>query len=112
MLQKIKDIPKRLALLIILLYQKIISPLLGSNKCRYYPSCSEYTKISLKKYGFIKGAISGIFRILRCAPFSKGGIDFPPDQFCFKEIFRKWKCYVFHKESKDPRCLSNPQESN
>lgn len=112
MYQKIKDIPKRLALFLILIYQKIISPLLGGNKCRYYPTCSEYTKESFNKHGFFKGAILGITRILRCAPYSKGGIDFPPKQFSFKEIFLKWKCLVFHKKSKDPHCLSNSLESN
>lgn len=112
MLKKIKDIPKKLALLIIFFYQKIISPLLGNNKCRYYPSCSEYTRKSLEKHGLIKGAILGISRILRCAPYSKGGIDFPPNYFSFKEVLKKWKYDVFLKTSKDPLYPSDPPESN
>ena len=38
-------------------------------------TCSEYTKQAIEKYGCIKGIIKGIFRILKCNPFSKGGYD-------------------------------------
>lgn len=55
-------------------YQKYISPILGNN-CKYYPSCSEYTKQAIDKYGAIKGSFYGIKRICRCNPFSKGGYD-------------------------------------
>jgi len=55
-------------------YQKYISPILGNN-CKYYPSCSEYTKQAIDKYGAIKGSFYGIKRIFRCNPFSKGGYD-------------------------------------
>ena len=49
---------------IIEFYQKNISPLLGHN-CKYYPTCSEYTKQAIKKYGAVKGTIKGIIRILK-----------------------------------------------
>lgn len=55
-------------------YQKYISPLLGKN-CKYYPTCSEYTRQAIEKYGVVKGLFFGIKRILRCNPFSKGGYD-------------------------------------
>ncbi|MCR5186739.1 MAG: membrane protein insertion efficiency factor YidD [Clostridia bacterium] len=55
-------------------YQNKISPLLG-HRCKYYPSCSEYTKQAIEKYGFFKGVGRGIIRILKCNPFSKGGYD-------------------------------------
>ncbi len=55
-------------------YQKYISPILGNN-CKYYPSCSEYTKQAIEKYGAVKGSFYGIKRIVRCNPFSKGGYD-------------------------------------
>jgi len=57
-------------------YQDFISPLLGRN-CRFYPSCSEYAKQALEKYGVFKGLIFSCWRILRCHPFSKGGVDLP-----------------------------------
>lgn len=45
--------------------------------CRFYPSCSDYAIESLEKYGLIKGLLKSIWRIIRCNPFSKGGIDLP-----------------------------------
>ena len=44
-------------------------------KCKYYPTCSEYTKQAVKKYGVFKGGFLGISRIFRCNFFSKGGYD-------------------------------------
>jgi len=45
--------------------------------CKYHPTCSEYTAQAVDKYGLIGGLTKGIFRILRCNPLSKGGIDLP-----------------------------------
>ena len=58
-------------------YQKHISLWLDSKniKCKYYPTCSEYTKQAIEKYGAFKGGLMGMWRILRCNPFSKGGYD-------------------------------------
>ncbi|HEY0983394.1 membrane protein insertion efficiency factor YidD [Schlesneria sp.] len=61
---------------VVRLYQRLISPLLGSN-CRFYPSCSNYFIEAVEKYGPIVGAWKGIWRILRCHPFHPGGFD-PP----------------------------------
>lgn len=57
------------------LYKKYISPNLG-NHCKYYPTCSVYVRQAVDKYGIIKGNILGIYRIIRCNPFSNGGIDY------------------------------------
>ena len=65
---------KKIFIYLIEKYQKYISPTLGNN-CKYYPSCSEYTKQAIEKYGALKGSFLGIWRILRCNPFSKGGYD-------------------------------------
>ena len=65
-----------LILKIIEVYQKFISPVLGKN-CRFYPSCSEYSYQAIKKYGATKGLTLGFLRVLRCNPWSKGGIDLP-----------------------------------
>ena len=67
--------PRKLEILLIEFYQRHISKGLGK-RCIYYPTCSEYTKQAIDKYGIIRGNILGIFRILRCNPFSKGGIDY------------------------------------
>ncbi len=65
---------KKFLIYIIEKYQKYISPILGKN-CKYYPSCSEYTKQAIEKYGSLKGTFYGIKRIIRCNPFSRGGYD-------------------------------------
>lgn len=58
-------------------YQKYISKWLSSKNinCKFYPTCSEYTKQAIIKYGAFKGSMIGFYRILRCNPFSKGGYD-------------------------------------
>ena len=55
-------------------YKRRISPLLG-NVCRFYPSCSEYMFIAVERYGVVRGVWLGLKRLMRCHPFSKGGID-------------------------------------
>ena len=59
---------------IIRLYQKYISPCLG-DCCKYQPTCSEYMIGCIEKHGVLRGVPRGIWRILRCNPFSKGGYD-------------------------------------
>jgi len=71
----ILNAPKILFLGIIHLYQKIISPALPQNTCRFHPSCSHYTYQAIYKYGVIKGTLMGAYRILRCNPFNEGGYD-------------------------------------
>ena len=55
-------------------YQRLLSPLLPP-VCRYWPTCSEYCAEALREKGLIRGAALGIWRILRCNPFSRGGFD-------------------------------------
>ena len=68
---------KKLLIWLIEWYQKNISSWLESKNihCKYYPTCSEYTKQAIQKYGAVRGTIKGIYRILKCNPFSKGGYD-------------------------------------
>ena len=61
-------------LVLIKLYQNFISPLLPST-CRYSPTCSEYSKQSLVKFGLIKGSIVSIKRIIKCNPWGGSGYD-------------------------------------
>lgn len=71
------DSMKKVLIKIIEWYQKYISAWFEYKniRCKYYPTCSEYTKQAIEKYGALKGSILGIARILRCNPFSKGGYD-------------------------------------
>ena len=68
---------KSLLIWLINSYQKKVSKFLASKNihCKFYPTCSEYTKQAIQKYGAIRGGIKGMIRILRCNPFSKGGYD-------------------------------------
>ena len=68
---------KKICIYLIEFYQKNISTFLESKniRCKFYPTCSEYTKQAIIKYGSLKGIILGIIRIFRCNPFSKGGYD-------------------------------------
>ena len=71
---------------IIKVYQLVISPYLGNN-CRYLPTCSEYFIDSLKEFGFLKGFIKGIKRLLTCHPikFLGGGQGLDPVKKKVKE---------------------------
>jgi putative membrane protein insertion efficiency factor len=63
-----------LALLIIALYRKAISPLLPP-ACRFVPSCSEYGYEAVERYGILAGGRLAIWRMLRCNPFGGSGYD-------------------------------------
>lgn len=71
---------KRVAEFIIRAYQKYISPL-KKPCCRYYPTCSEYALEAVRKHGTLKGLILAAWRLLRCNPYSRGGVDYVPEKF-------------------------------
>lgn len=68
---------KNIGIFLIKIYKKYISNIFHFHgiQCKYYPTCSEYCKQAIEKYGFIKGTVLGFIRILKCNPFSKGGYD-------------------------------------
>jgi len=65
---------KKVALFIIELYQKWVSPMVGQ-RCRFYPSCSNYSKEAFMRHGGIKALYLSCKRVLRCQPLSRGGFD-------------------------------------
>ena len=65
---------KHLFLLLIRLYQSLLSPFLP-NSCRFQPTCSEYAKQAFIKFGFFKGFRLAIRRISRCHPWGDSGFD-------------------------------------
>jgi len=67
---------KIIGLKLISFYQLFVSPFLGK-RCRFYPTCSEYAYRAIEKHGLSRGLFMGIFRILRCNPYNKGGVDLP-----------------------------------
>ena len=68
---------KKVLIYLIDMYKKYISPIFHhfGIECKFYPSCSTYTRQAIEKYGAIKGGFLGIKRIFKCNPFSKGGYD-------------------------------------
>jgi len=76
---------KKIPIFLIKIYQKLLSPdhsfwaktIFPGGYCRFTPSCSEYSKTAIAKHGIIKGLFKSAWRILRCNPWSKGGIDLP-----------------------------------
>lgn len=66
--------PRNLVIAFLLGYKKVISPLYG-DVCRYYPSCSSYGLQSVQQRGVALGTLFTAWRILRCNPWSSGGVD-------------------------------------
>jgi len=66
--------PRRLGMLLIRGYQRVVSPALPSS-CRFSPSCSQYTLEAIERHGLVRGGWLGARRIVRCHPFNPGGFD-------------------------------------
>jgi uncharacterized protein len=75
-LRPVSRLPALAIIACVRLYQLTLSPIFG-RRCRFQPTCSNYMIQAVEKYGAIRGLIKGIWRILRCNPFCRGGYD-PP----------------------------------
>jgi putative membrane protein insertion efficiency factor len=69
--------------LLVRAYQRLLSPLLPA-RCKYHPSCSQYTADALREFGLLRGLVLGAWRLLRCNPWSHGGVDHAADQTLFR----------------------------
>lgn len=81
-LEQLDRLCSRAIIWLIVGYQKNFSPdhgalkyFFGNNRCRFFPSCSEYALVSLSQYGLLRGLVVSLGRVLRCYPWSKGGYD-------------------------------------
>jgi putative membrane protein insertion efficiency factor len=63
-------------------YQLLLSPLFPGS-CKYHPSCSQYAIEAVRRYGAARGIMLAGWRLLRCNPWSHGGVDYPQDQRLF-----------------------------
>jgi putative membrane protein insertion efficiency factor len=73
-----------LGIALVRLYRVTLGPLFGGpGRCRYHPSCSQYAIDALREYGFFKGTVLAAWRLLRCNPWSRGGVDYARDQKVF-----------------------------
>ncbi|MBQ3586005.1 MAG: membrane protein insertion efficiency factor YidD [Synergistaceae bacterium] len=67
----------RIAVTLIRIYQTLISPYLGNN-CRFYPTCSNYAISVYQEWGFLRGSLLTVKRLLKCGFWNPGGVDLPP----------------------------------
>ena len=72
----------RVALGLVRLYRRLVSPLIAP-RCKYHPTCSQYALDALREFGLVRGSVLTAWRIVRCNPWSHGGIDFARDQTLF-----------------------------
>lgn len=82
-MKKISDLLAEIFTLPIVAYSRFISPLLP-RRCKYYPTCSAYALTAIRKFGIIKGSVLAMWRLLRCNPWSMGGIDYVPETFTLR----------------------------
>jgi putative membrane protein insertion efficiency factor len=57
---------------------------LWSGRCKYHPTCSQYALDALRRYGLVRGCILAGWRLLRCNPWSRGGVDYVEQQRIFR----------------------------
>jgi uncharacterized protein len=67
----------------VVVYQRVVSPALP-RRCKYEPTCSHYAVDAVREYGILKGLVLGVWRLLRCNPWSYGGYDPVEDQRVFR----------------------------
>jgi len=70
-------LPQYVLMGLIKVYQLVISPLIGPT-CKYYPSCSSYGLQAVRTHGAVVGSVMAAWRVLRCNPWSNGGVDEVP----------------------------------
>ncbi|MBN8895912.1 MAG: membrane protein insertion efficiency factor YidD [Rhodanobacter sp.] len=76
------NILSRFILWLLGLYKRWLSPLLGP-RCRFHPSCSDYARIAVIRFGPWRGSLLAAWRLLRCQPLCPGGEDPVPEHFHF-----------------------------
>lgn len=76
------------------LYQRLISPALPQ-RCKYYPSCSNYAVEAIRELGILRGTLLAAWRLARCNPWSHGGVD----ELADRRFFRDHRCSEGRPES-------------
>jgi uncharacterized protein len=64
-------------------YQRVISPMFP-RRCKYHPTCSQYAVDAIREWGVARGVVLAGWRLLRCNPWSHGGVDYAGDQTVFR----------------------------
>jgi hypothetical protein len=79
----VRQLPALAGLLLLRLYRLTVSPLYG-DRCKYHPTCSQYAVDAVRELGLGRGAVLAAWRVLRCNPWSHGGVD----HVCEQRLFR------------------------
>ena len=74
---------KAIAIAPIRAYQRFVSPLIP-RRCKYHPTCSAYAVDAVREFGVLRGFVLAGWRLLRCNPWSHGGVDYAHDQTVFR----------------------------
>jgi putative membrane protein insertion efficiency factor len=64
-------------------YQRVVSPMFP-RRCKYHPTCSQYAVDAIREWGAVRGLVLAGWRLLRCNPWSHGGVDYARDQTVFR----------------------------
>jgi putative membrane protein insertion efficiency factor len=78
----------RLILFLLRAYKRALSPLFGA-RCRFHPSCSDYARIAIARFGPARGGVLALWRIARCQPLFRGGFDPVPESFTMRRSSNK-----------------------
>jgi putative membrane protein insertion efficiency factor len=74
--KQIRAFPASLGIALVYTYRLTLGALVAPGTCKYHPSCSQYALDALRKYGLLRGGAKAAWRLLRCNPWSRGGVDY------------------------------------
>jgi putative membrane protein insertion efficiency factor len=77
LLGTVRRAPAMLGIGLVYVYRYTLGLLVPAGRCKYHPSCSQYAIDALRKHGLVKGSALAGWRLLRCNPWSRGGVDYP-----------------------------------
>jgi uncharacterized protein len=73
---RLRTTPALLGVALVYVYRYTFGLLVPAGTCKYHPSCSQYALDALRKYGLFRGSLKAVWRVLRCNPWSHGGVDY------------------------------------
>ena len=82
-MKALRRLPAEAGLALLAVYRLTVSPLYG-DRCKYHPTCSQYAVDAVRELGLVRGTVLAAWRILRCNPWSHGGVDHVCDQRVFR----------------------------
>ena len=97
----VRSIMKKIIIACIRFYRKKLSRLKGKPCCKYYPTCSEYALCAFETCGFFRASGLSLWRILRCNPWSMGGVDYVPGTADYLRYKKETEKKIGHHPKKE-----------